>query len=72
MNSYLVVAETPYHAVTEPTAASRSRACRPGEYKVEVWHEKLGKEKAHGTVKADGSSEPLEIKLGEAKKGRRR
>lgn len=72
MNSYLVVADTPHHAVTGPDGSFELPGLAPGEYKVEIWHEKLGKEKATAVVKEDGSSELVEIKLGEAKKKSRR
>lgn len=72
MNSYLVVASTPYSAVTGPDGSFELPGLPPGEYKLEVWHEKLGKEKGTAIVKDDGSSEMVEIKLGESKKKARR
>ena len=37
----------------------------PGTYKLTIWHEKLGKAKADVTVKADGSSDAVEVKMSE-------
>jgi plastocyanin len=72
MSSWLVVTDTPYHAVTGPDGSFQIEGLPTGEYTVEVWHEKLGKEKGTAVVKDDGSSDAVEIKLGEEKKSRRR
>jgi len=71
MNSYLVVTDTPFYAVTAADGSFKIAGLPEGTHKVEYWHEKLGKGKAEIVVKADGSSEPLEIKLGENKGGGR-
>ena len=68
-----IIHEAP--ALRAPTKVDRSfelPGLPPGEYKLEVWHEKLGKEKGTAIVKDDGSSEMVEIKLGESKKKARR
>jgi plastocyanin len=72
MNSWLYVADTPYYAITDATGAFEIKGLPAGEYKVEVWHEKLGKGKGKATVDAEGKSSAVEIKLGETKKKRRR
>jgi hypothetical protein len=38
------------------------------KYKVEFWHEKLGKAKGEVTIKDDGTCDPLEMKMAEKKK----
>jgi plastocyanin len=72
MNSHLIVADTPYYAVTKPDGSFEIPGLPAGEYKIELWHERLGKGKGTAVVKDDGSSEPVELKLGEEKKSRRR
>ena len=72
MNSYLVVTDTPYYAVTGADGSFSIAGLPAGTHAVEYWHEKLGKGKAEITVGADGSAEPLEIKLSEKKGGGRR
>jgi len=69
MNSYLVVTDTPYYAVTGPDGSFSIAGLPAGTHKVEYWHEKLGKGKAEITVNADGSAEPLEIKMSESQGG---
>jgi plastocyanin len=69
MSSYVFVSETPYYAITKADGSFEIKGLKPGTYKVETWHEKLGKGKTvEVVVKEDGSSEPVEIKLGEKKK----
>ena len=71
MNSWLIVTDTPHFAVTDASGSFQIDV-PPGEYTVEVWHERLGKGKGKAVVAADGSSELVEVKLGAAKKKRRR
>lgn len=40
MLGYVVVVDTPYFAVTDPTGAFLIRSVPPGKYKLVVWHEK--------------------------------
>lgn len=68
MSAWIFVADTPYAAVTGEDGSFTIEGLKPGKYKVELWHETLGKGKAEATVKEDGSCEPLEIKMGEKKK----
>ena len=42
MNAYVGVLDHPFYAVTGATARFELRACRPGTYTIEAWHEKLG------------------------------
>jgi plastocyanin len=72
MNSWLFVTDTPHYAVTDGTGSFEIAGLPPGEYTVEVWHEKLGKGKGKATIDAKGKAGPVEIKLGGAKKKRRR
>lgn len=73
MNSWLVVADTPYTAVTGPDGSFQIPGLPAGTHKVEYWHEKLGKGKGEITVAEDGTAAKVEFKMGAAKKkGRRR
>jgi plastocyanin len=68
MSSWVFVSETPYYAITKADGSFEIKGLKPGTYKVELWHETLGKGKAEVVIKDDGTSEPLEIKMGEKKK----
>jgi plastocyanin len=72
MNSYMIVTDTPFYAVTGADGGFAIAGLPEGTHKVEYWHEKLGKGKAEMVVNADGTAEPLEIKLGAKKAGGRR
>jgi plastocyanin len=63
MNSWLLVTDTPFMAVTGPDGAFSIEGLAPGKYDAEVWHEKLGKEKVAIEIAADGSSKPVEVKM---------
>lgn len=69
MNSWLVVANTNYYAVTGPDGSFKVEGLPAGEYNVTYWHEKLGKQTGKIKVGADGKTEPVEIKMGMEKKG---
>jgi plastocyanin len=69
MNAWLIVEDTPYVAVTDADGNFSIPGLKAGDYKVKVWHEKLGKADGKVTVKEDGSADKLEIKMGEGKKG---
>ena len=73
MASYVVVTDATYYALTDASGAFELKGVPPGDYKLDLWHEKLGKEKADVTVKADGTADPVEVKMSEKKKagGRR-
>ena len=74
MEGYAIVADSPYFVMTDAKGNFEIKGLPAGEYKAEMWHEKLGKAKADVTVTADGTAE-LEVKMGESKGsggGRRR
>jgi len=52
MEGWLVATETPYFAVTDNSGSFKLTDVPPGNYTVEVWHEKLGKSTQKVTVKA--------------------
>jgi plastocyanin len=72
MASYIVVTEASHYATTDASGAFELSNVPAGEHEIEVWHETLGKGSATVTVAEDGSSEPVEITLGEKKKRVRR
>ena len=73
MSSYIFVTDAQKSTVTGEDGTFQVEGLPAGEYEVEVWHEKLGKVDGKVTVAEDGTSEPLEISLGEKKdKGGRR
>lgn len=73
MTSYIFVTDASVWAVTGADGSFEIGGLEPGDYKLEIWHETLGKQKVEATVKPDGSSEMVEVTLGEKKKkGRRR
>ncbi|MCB9915308.1 MAG: hypothetical protein H6828_09180 [Planctomycetes bacterium] len=69
MQAYMFVADTNYADLTGTDGGFTIEGLRPGEYKIEVWHETLGKAKGTVTVKEDGSSERVEIKMSAKKEG---
>jgi plastocyanin len=52
MHGWLVATENPYFAVTDNSGGFKLTDVPPGNYTVEVWHEKLGKNTQKVTVKA--------------------
>jgi plastocyanin len=72
MNSHLIVSDTPFVAVSGADGSFEIPDLPAGDYKVKIWHEKLGKADAEVTIAADGSSAPIEVTLGKKKAGGRR
>ena len=72
MLSYAYVTDATHWALTGEDGMFTIEGVPAGEYKLEIWHESLGKAKGTATVAADGSSEAVEIKMGAKKKGGRR
>ncbi len=75
MNSYLVVADSNFYAVTGTDGSFKIEGLPAGEHKVSYWHETLGK--GSGTIKVaeGGKIEPVEFKMSAEKKaggGRKR
>lgn len=56
MSSWIVVAKHPYYAVTGKDGAFRFDNVPAGSYIVEIWHEKLGKQKTEVTVTPGGET----------------
>jgi hypothetical protein len=65
MNAYWIVQEHPYVAVTDANGAFTIGDIPPGEYEVEVWHEKLGKKTDKVVIKAKEETK-VEWKLGKS------
>ena len=72
MNAWMFVTGEPYTTISDADGSFSVEGIPAGEHKVEIWHEKLGKQKAKITVKEDGTSEPLELKMGAEKKKKKR
>jgi len=71
MSAVIFVTDTPFYAVTAEDGSFSIAGLKPGKYKAELWHEKLGKEKAEVVVKEDGTCDPIDVKMGEKKKGKK-
>ena len=74
MTCYLYVTDHPFTAKTDAEGNFSIEGLAPGKYSIEIWHETLGKAKASVTIAEDGTSEAVNVKMGEKKKssGRRR
>lgn len=68
MSSWIFVTDTPHYAITKEDGSFEIKGLKPGTYKAELWHEKLGKGKGEIVVKEDGTSDMVEFKMGEKKK----
>jgi plastocyanin len=68
MSAYLIVSSTPFTAVTAADGSFDIKGLPAGEHKAKLWHEKLGKGEVTLKVGADGKIEPVEAKMGLAKK----
>lgn len=62
MEGYIHVLANPFFAVTGPDGSYAIPDLPPGSYKLEVWHEKLGKVTQDVTV-ADGETKAVEFEL---------
>jgi plastocyanin len=60
MTGYLVVTDNPFFAVTDGEGKFTIRGLPAGHYTVEIWHERLGRQKAEVDVGAD---RPAELNL---------
>ena len=69
MSSYVVVTDATHWAVSGADGSFEIAGLPAGTHKIDIWHEKLGKSKAEVTVKEDGSSDPVSVKMGAKKKG---
>lgn len=69
MNSYLVVANTNFYAVTGADGSFKIEGLPAGEHKAKIWHEKLGKQDVTIKVDAEGKVAPIEVKMTLEKKG---
>lgn len=69
MNSWLIVANTPFYGVTGADGTFKIEGLPAGEHKARFWHETLGKAEATIKVGADGKIEPVEVKMSAEKKG---
>lgn len=56
MMAYVVVAENPYHAITNEAGLFQIDTIPAGTYKIKAWHEKLGTLEQEVTVKAGEKS----------------
>ncbi|MDA1264716.1 MAG: hypothetical protein O2816_06525 [Planctomycetota bacterium] len=72
MSSYVYVTDGTHFTTTARDGSFSLPGVPAGEYKLEIWHESLGKGKGTAVVKADGTCEAIEIMMGEKKKGRGR
>jgi plastocyanin len=75
MNSYLIVANSNFYAVTGADGSFKIEGLPAGEHKVSYWHEKLGKQSGTIKVAEGGKVEPVEVKMSAEKKaggGRRK
>ncbi len=57
MGAWIVVTKHPYYAVTGKDGAFRLESVPPGTYTLQVWHEKLGKQKREITVSPGADAE---------------
>ena len=62
MSGWLVVAEEAFVGITDESGSFKLSGVPPGTYKLEVWHEKLGKQTKDVTVK-DGADAGVSFEL---------
>lgn len=71
MQSYLIVAESNFYAVTGKDGSFKIEGLPAGEHKVKLWHETFGKGDGKIVVDAEGNAAPVEFKLSAEKKSGR-
>ena len=54
MHAWWISQDHPYYAVTDAKGAFKLADVPPGDYEVELWHEKLGKQTAEGERQGEG------------------
>ena len=63
MSTWIIVADHPYHAITDGKGEFKLTDVPPGNYQMEIWHENLGKVTKEVTVKANSDTAvPVELK----------
>lgn len=62
MQSWVVVADHPFYAVTDEAGAFRLAGVAPGKYTLEIWHETLGQTSRDVTVDAQDASIAIELR----------
>jgi plastocyanin len=63
MSAYIVIADHPYQSVTDMYGEYLIDEIPPGNYKLKVWHEKLGSQEKQVEVKG-GASQKVDFSLG--------
>ena len=72
MQAWVFATDASFVALTGPDGSFSVEGLPPGEYKVKLWHERLGRDSQTITVKA-GENSPVEWKMAEKKaSGKRR
>tara|TARA_B100000809_G_C15120642_1_gene524135 strand:- start:218 stop:970 length:753 start_codon:yes stop_codon:yes gene_type:complete len=71
MNAWIIVADHPYHAISDQEGSFQISAIPPGTYTVQFWHETLGTQSQEITVQAGADTELSDIafKLEEGSEG---
>jgi hypothetical protein len=67
MKSWVVVAEHPFYAVTDPAGAFRIANVPPGKYKLRLWQEALGSSSRDVVVGPQGAAVTFDVKTLELK-----
>lgn len=68
MSGWIYVSDSPYTALTRPDGSFEIAGLPPGTYSATFWHEVIGRVKQDVTIKADGTSDPVELKMAPKKK----
>jgi len=62
MRGWVVVADHPFYAITDATGRFRLDNVPPGQYTLQLWHERLGRRTSTVSVVGDGPT-PMSIEL---------